>query len=89
MLNHTPESNAPVTLGKDEWLEVADDLLTTGPILQRVIVETAQEHPEMLDLFPALDPELFEADIRAAAVAVSYVAHFAADKCYFAIKEED
>lgn len=89
MINRVPEPNAPVTLGKDEWLEVADDLLTAGPVLMHVLVETAQEHPEMLDLFPALDPELFEADIRAAAVAVSYVANFAADKCYFVLKEED
>lgn len=78
-----------VALDKEDWLQIIEDLLEVGPILQRCITETVQKFPQIMNRVAAMDPETFELDIRAACAAMAYVAEFAADKCRFIqVKEE-
>ena len=77
------------TLDREDWLQIATDLLQIGPVLREVMERVSTEHPEAKELYPAMDPDTFEADMRAACVAVAYVAEFAADKCRFIPVEEE
>ena len=78
-----------VALSREDWLQVAQDLMLIGPILQEAIAKAANQYPRAAQEIPALDPEVFEADMRAACSAVAYVAEFAADKCRFIVAKED
>ena len=83
-----PKEN-PVTLYREQWLQIATDLLEVGPLLQEAMVRIKENVPEAGELYAALDPDTFEAEIRCACAAISWVAEFAADKCYFILEGED
>lgn len=87
----SPE-NVPVgsvALEKEDWLQIIDDFLAIGPYLKASFTEVVKRHPEAIGMMPALDPETFEADVRAACAAMAYVAEFATDKCLFVPVEEE
>ena len=78
-----------VALDREDWMQIMEDLLEIGPYIHASIEEIATKHPETMHMISAMDPETFEADLRAACAAIAYVAEFAADKCLFVpIKEE-
>lgn len=81
--------NGAVALNREEWLHIQMDLLQVGPYIQASFDEITRKHPEFVALIPALDPITFEADVRAACAAISWVAEFAADKCLFIPVEEE
>ena len=89
MSNAVDFEKEPVALSRDAWLQVAQDLMQIGPILQDAIAKAANQYPRAAQEIPVLDPEVFEADMRAACSAVAYVAEFAADKCLFVVVKED
>lgn len=78
-----------VALTREEWLQIATDLLDVGPLLQEALVRIKENVPDAGALYAALDPDTFEADVRAACAAVSWVAEFAADKCRFILVKEE
>lgn len=75
-------------LNREQWLQVAQDLLEVGPILQYSLEQTIKNYPDAADHIAALNPDTFEADIRIACAAITYVAEFAAEQCRFIIAKE-
>ena len=78
-----------VALDKEDWLQIVQDLMEIGPILKACISDASKRYPDLMHQVSAMDPETFEADIRAACAAMSYVAEFAADKCRFIVVKEE
>ena len=86
--------NGSVTLNKEQWERVSQELLDAGPIIQEAIDEALKKMPlaakeEGIRLHPGIEPINFETDIRLACTAITYVANFAADKCRFIMTKED
>lgn len=83
--------NNPITLTKEQWESVANELLDAGPIIQdslRRAKANNADKQEFYQLHPGINPETFEADIRLACTAIIYVANFATDKCRLVVMEE-
>ena len=83
--------NNPITLAKEQWESVANELLDAGPIIQdslRRAKANNADKQEFYQLHPGINPETFEADIRLACTAIIYVANFATDKCRLVVMEE-
>lgn len=78
-----------VALDREQWLQIIEDLLQVGPLLQESIARAVKDNPIAKEIYPAFDPEIFEADVRAACAAIAYVADFAADKCRFIVVKEE
>lgn len=78
-----------VSLNREEWLQIATDLLDVGPLLQEALVRIKKDVPDADKLYAALDPDTFEADMRAACAAVVWVAEYAADQCRFVLTKEE
>lgn len=76
-----------VALDRDQWMQIATDLMEVGPIIQAAFVQIKENTPEAGEIYAALDPVVFEADIRAACAAIAWVAEFAPDKCRFILEE--
>lgn len=89
MSNEVDFEKESVALSREDWLQVAQDLMMIGPMLQDAIAKAANQYPRAAQEIPALDPEVFEADLRAACSAVAYVAEFATDECRFIVVKED
>lgn len=83
--------NNPITLTKEQWETVANELLDAGPIIQESLIRAKASNTDKEDFFrlhPGIDPETFETDIRLACTAIIYVANFATDKCRLVVMEE-
>lgn len=85
--------NGTVTLDKEQWETVANELLDAGPLIQEALIgamnDAAKDQWDAeVKNHPAIDPTTFEDDIRLACTAIRYVANFAADKCRFIVMKE-
>ena len=86
---YKPPVDGTQALSREQWLQIAQDLMQVGPILQEALCKAASAYPNAAEIMPVLDPGTFEADIRCACAAIAYVAEFAADQCRFIITEGD
>lgn len=74
------------TLMPEQWQAVADGLLCVAPAVQTAFRQSVKDHPELIGT--DFDPDVFEANVRAAVTAIFYVVAFGTDKCKFAIVDQ-
>ena len=90
MSNTVDFEKEPVALSREDWLQVSQDLMLIGPLLKKCMEQAVEQYPHVAQEIRVMDPEVFEADMKAACVAVAYVADCAAENVKFiAVKEDD
>lgn len=70
------------TLSKQDWLELAERILTAGNLMSVVVTQINGDGMGREDANDCL------ADFACAVAAIRYVAEYAPDKCVFAALEE-